>query len=83
MAARLGKDMRGRLLALLRKASVKESDPDAVLLLDTLCSVVHTKREYEDALGTEEGADIFARRHKLTGGQHQVLMAMQVRRAGR
>jgi hypothetical protein len=73
--------MRTRLLALVRKAGVKESD--AAELVETLTGVLHTKREYEAALGSDDGAEAFARRHHLPPDQERILMAMQVRVNGR
>ncbi len=72
--------MRGRLSALVRKAGLKESDAAVAPLLSRLSKLLRTKREYEDALGTEEGAEAFAIKLALPEDQERALIAMQVRR---
>ncbi len=76
--------MRSRLSALMRKAGANpeekgEEGEGAKRILDRLSSLIHTKREYEDALGSEDGAEIFIKRNKLTPEEERVVLAMQVR----
>jgi len=69
--------MRKRLQALVRKAKVPDTDANAAALLATLTRLIHNKNEYERALGQEENAELFARRHQLPPEQAKIFMAMQ------
>ena len=69
--------MRMRLSALMRKAGVAEADPDAAGMLDLLLRKMHTKRDYEDVLGSPEAAERMARASGMNTTQLGMLLELQ------
>lgn len=79
-SAKMTEGMKKRFVALLRKAHVNtDTDPHAIALVDFLLPIIKTKRDYENALGSEEAAEAFCTKHKLPMEQHQIFLSMQVR----
>jgi hypothetical protein len=81
MSTAVANSMRFRLTALVRKAGVK-SDAECEEFLEFLVKTLQNKKDYEAALGSEEGAELFIKRHGIKGEKERIFLAMQVRELG-
>ena len=72
--------MKSRLGALMRKAKISDSDPEAGALMEVLLKRVVSKRDYEDTFETPESCERFASAHQINVRQKDIMLEMQVRR---